>query len=232
MYQAVQYSRPIDRLTVIAGCPRKAACLYCTSVVLVAHGAVGVGEGDRRQCQCMSSSPPAKRKKQHVDSKFQSDWSRFQMAPSKKGAKFAFCTICKVDVAIGGGGVHEVKRHCETVKHKRLLEDVNTQPSISSVMARASKDAMSEKVMKSELYFARFVAEHNLSFATVDHFTKVMFPDSKVADSFSCSRTKTTALVTHALAPSADDAVISACRKQKFSILCDGGNDNKTLASW
>ena len=25
---------------------------------------------------------------------------------------------------------------------------------------------------------------------------------------------------------SADDAVISACRKQKFSILCDGGNDN------
>ena len=53
-----------------------------------------------------------------------------------------------------------------------------------------------------------------------------MFPDSKVAESFSCARTKTTALVTHALAPSADDAVISACRKQKFSILCDGGNDN------
>ena len=68
------------------------------------------------------------------------------------------------------------------MKHKRLLEDVNTRPSISSVMARASKDAMSEKVMKSELYFARFVAEHNLSFATADHFTKlckVMFPDSE-----------------------------------------------------
>ena len=94
----------------------------------------------------MLSSPPAKRR--HVGSKFQSDWSRFRMAPSKEGAKFALCTICKVDVAIGGGGVHEVKRHCETVKHKRLLEDVNTQPSIFSVMARASKDAMSEKVMK------------------------------------------------------------------------------------
>ena len=34
------------------------------------------------------------------------------------------------------------------------------------------------------------------------------------------------ALVTHALAPSADDAVISACRKQKFSILCDYKNNN------
>ena len=146
------------------------------------------------------SSPPAKRKK-HVDSKFQSEWSRFRMAPSKKGAKFAFCVVCNVDIAIGGGGVHEVKRHCETVKHKRLLEGVNAQPSISSIIATASKDAMSEKVMKSELYFTRFVAEHNMSFATADHFSKlckVMFPDSKVAESFSCGRTKTTALVTHA----------------------------------
>ena len=54
------------------------------------------------------SSPPAKRKK-HVDSKFQSEWSRFQMAPSKKWAKFAFCVVCNVDIAIGGGGVHEVQ---------------------------------------------------------------------------------------------------------------------------
>ena len=53
-------------------------------------------------------SPPAKRNK-HVDSKFQSEWSiiiLFRMAPSKKGAKFAFCVVCNVDIAIGGGGVH------------------------------------------------------------------------------------------------------------------------------
>ena len=128
-----------------------------------------------------------------------------------------------VDIAIGD--VHEVKRHCETMKHKRLHEGMNAQPIIS-VIATASKDAMSDKVMKLELYFARFIAEQ-MSFATADHFSKlckVMFPDSKVAESFSCGRRKTTALVTHALAPSADDAVISACRKRKFSMLCDGGN--------
>ena len=135
--------------------------------------------------------------------------------------------MCNVDIAIGDGGVHEVKRHCETMKHKRLLEGVNAEPSISSVIAIASKDAMSEKVMKSELYFARFVAEHNMSFATADHFSKlckIMFPDSKVAESFSCGRRKTTALVTHALAHSADDAVISACRNGSFRSFCDGGN--------
>ena len=77
--------------------------------------------------------------------------------------------MCNVDIAIGGGGVQEVKRHCETMKHKRLIEGVNAQPSISAVIATTSKDAMSDKVMKSELYFVRFVAEH-VSFATADHF--------------------------------------------------------------
>lgn len=82
---------------------------------------------------------------------------------------------------------------------------------------------------KSEIYFARFVAEHNLSFASADHFTKLckfMFPDSKIADAFSCARTKMTALITHALGPAAENAVVTACRTQPFTILCDGGNDN------
>ena len=89
------------------------------------------------------SSPPAKRKKL-VDSKFQSEWSRFRMARSKKGVKFVFCVVCNVDIAIGGGGAHEVKRHCETVKHKRLLEGVNAQPSISSVIVTASRRDVGE----------------------------------------------------------------------------------------
>ena len=53
-----------------------------------------------------------------------------------------------------------------------------------------------------------------------------MFPDSKVAAEFSCARTKTTALVTHALAPEVNEPVIKACREKSFTILCDGGNDN------
>ena len=177
----------------------------------------------------MSSLAPSAKRKKHVDSKYQSEWSRYQMSPSKKGVSFAFCTVCGVDFCIGGGGVHEVKRQCESAKHKRYLEGVSSQSSISSVMAKASRDSKSEKVMKSELHFAHFVAEHNLSFATAEHFTKlckVMFPDSKIAESFSCARTKTKALITHALAPSAEEAVVSACQRQLFSILCDGGNDN------
>ena len=57
------------------------------------------------------------------------------------------------------------------------------------------KDGLADQVMASEIYFATFVAEHNIPFLQADHFTKLcksMFPDSKIAQQFACSRTKTT----------------------------------------
>ena len=82
--------------------------------------------------------------------------------------------------------------------------------------------------MTAELFFTSFLVEHNLSFATADHFSKLckaMFPDSQIAQRYSCGRTKTTAIVCHALAPAANSLVTEACVKGPFSILCDGGND-------
>ena len=55
------------------------------------------------------------------------------MAPSRKGAAtFAFCTVCNVDFSVAGGGVHEVKRHCSSAKHKSFLDGVLAQPCCSS----------------------------------------------------------------------------------------------------
>ena len=39
-------------------------------------------------------------------------------------------------------------------------------------------------------------------------------------------RTKTAALITHALAPAIDRPLVKACQEQPFTLLCDGGNDN------
>ena len=52
-----------------------------------------------------------------------------------------------------------------------------------------------------------------------------MFPDSQIAQVYSCARTKTTAIITHALAPAMRDVVDKACSSAAFTILCDGGND-------
>ena len=88
---------------------------------------------------------------------------------------------------------------------------------------------LKEQVCRAELCFARFVTEHNLPFAVADHFNSlcsVMFPDSKIAAEFACARTKTAALITHALAPAANEPIINALLTQPFTIRCDGGNDN------
>lgn len=148
-----------------------------------------------------------------------STWLLIKKALHSRFARYATLMFRSVaEESMRSSGTAIVQRMC-------LLETV---PSLESDLSWPWCQSQ-RKVLKSELYFARFVAEHNLPFATANHFTrlvKVMFPDSKVADSFSCTRTKTAAFITHALAPSLEEAVISACQKQPFSILCDGGNDN------
>ncbi len=52
-----------------------------------------------------------------------------------------------------------------------------------------------------------------------------MFPDSKIAAGYSSGRTKTTAIVKYALAPTLNDDVIKSCCTGPFTLLCDGGND-------
>ena len=82
--------------------------------------------------------------------------------------------------------------------------------------------------MTAELYFTSFIVKHNLPMASAEHFSKLcknMFPDSKIAAQYSSALTKTTALVTHAMAPAADDTVTNVCACQPFSIMCDGGNN-------
>ena len=174
----------------------------------------------------MSVYPPPK-KPRHTESKWQASWGKYRLKPSQKGATYAHCTVCNCDFSICGGGVHEVKRHCSSAKHTELLKDIETQPSITSAFS-SSKPSLQEPVMTAELFFTSFLVEHNLSFATADHFSKLckaMFPDSQIAQRYSCGRTKTTAIVCHALAPAANSLVTEACVKGPFSILCDGGND-------
>ena len=63
---------------------------------------------------------------------------------------------------------------------------------------------VSESAIKAEALRAMFVAKHNIPFLASDHANKLfpkMFPDSELAKQFSCGRTKTTAIVTQALAP-------------------------------
>ncbi|CAG2208435.1 unnamed protein product [Mytilus edulis] len=59
-----------------------------------------------------------------------------------------------------------------------------------------------------------------------------MFPDSPTAQKFACRRTKTTHIVTQALAPHWDNKVTDMCKEEKFAVMIDESNDkgdNKKL---
>ena len=172
-------------------------------------------------------SPPRKKvKRHHVDSKYQPEWSRkYRMRRSGRGETYAYCTVCNVDFSVAGGGVFQVKRHCQSKKHSNRIKELNDHPKIDSLVTQGTHD----QVTCAELYFATFIAEHNLPFSVADHFNRlcsVMFPDSRIAAEFACARTKATALITHALAPAVNEPLVKACQEQPFTILCDGGNDN------
>ena len=129
-----------------------------------------------------------------------------------------------MDFSVAGGGVHQVKRHCHSKKHTDRMKELQRQPTLqTSLMNHRAAKHFHDEVSCADIYFARFVTEHNLPFAVADHFNKVcslMFPDSKIAAKFACARTKTAALVTHALAPAVNEPVFKACQEQPFTILC------------
>ena len=192
------------------------------------------GASDSDTSPSPSESPQTKRKKRqrHTDSKYQHELSiKYRgIKPSKKGSTYAFCSLCDVDISITGGGVHQIKRHCANKKHCSRVQEVSSQPTISTAeCSQAEATKLSDQVCCAELCFARFVVEHNMPFAVADHFNclvPVMFPDSKIAAEFACARTKIAALITHALAPAANEPVLTALLTQPFTILCNGGNDN------
>ena len=52
-----------------------------------------------------------------------------------------------------------------------------------------------------------------------------MFPESNVAEGFSCGKSKTTAIVKFALKPILNGDVIKECQTSPFTLLCHEGND-------
>ena len=161
------------------------------------------------------------------DCKYQQEWQSHGIIASPRGPNYARCKSCSVDINISHGGLNDVKKHLATNKHQELSKATEMSGNLRELF-RHSQSPIEEAVTRAEVLFAVFVAEHNLSFSTTNHFTHLtsaMFPDSKVAQAFQSARTKTTCIVKGALHPHFMQAVIDRCKNGPFSILCDEGND-------
>lgn len=121
---------------------------------------------------------PSKRPKR--DCKYQRDWQRHGILSSKKGKNFATCKTCNVDINGSHGGLSDVRKHLATLKHQQLAKAAGGSEDLRYFMLQSP---IEDAVTRSEVLFSNFIAEHNLSFSTANHFshlTHVMFPDSSI----------------------------------------------------
>ena len=68
---------------------------------------------------------PLKRAKREC--KYQSEWHKNGVLPSRKGSTFALCESCGIDIKIGHGGLNDIKKHISTAKLRKCLKQLVAQ---------------------------------------------------------------------------------------------------------
>ena len=81
---------------------------------------------------CNSSGPVAKKPKR--PSKWQPEWARYNMSASTRGSTYVYCKVCATDFSVAGRGVHEVKHHLDTKKHKENAKGMTNQLTLTSTI--------------------------------------------------------------------------------------------------
>ena len=79
------------------------------------------------------------------------------MTASRKGSTYVHCKVCAADFCVAGGGVHEVKRHIDTKKHKENAKGMRNQRTLANTMLK-SKNSLEDDITAAELYFTTFIA--------------------------------------------------------------------------
>ena len=102
--------------------------------------------------------------------------------PLLVGDTFAHCSLCSSDFGISHGGRNDVTTHVRGKHHREMEMSASSSQSVRSFF----RPEVQKSVNEAEARWSLFVVNHNLSFQTSDHATKlfkVMFPDSSIAKS-------------------------------------------------
>ena len=171
--------------------------------------------------------PKSKRKKycQTYRKKWEDEVS--WLSHSRKGDCYGYCKICNKDLSCTEGGLKDIKRHGSTESHIGLAKSNVGQQTLSKTWSKGS--ALSTQAARAEAVLCNMLVEHNLPFLLMDHLPGLLshaFPDSKIAKEVKCARTKSTAIVKHAIAPANHKTMISKVTlSPAFSLLMDESTD-------
>ena len=161
---------------------------------------------------------------------YKAEWGKeFPIRPVANDKHKFHCIPCGKNLSCHHQGLADVKVHCGRDAHKKNLATLKKQKTLHCFAPNRNEDTtFSRKVTKAEVMVTNFLVQHNLPIATADHLGplfKEIFPDSSIASSYSCGRTKSSAILNEALAPQCHKYVVEHCKTHPYSVGTDGSND-------
>ena len=149
-----------------------------------------------------------------------------------KGGNLCSLQHLQYNFSIGHGGENDIKRHVALNKHVQTVAALKSTQNVSKFFAGSSSSCTEDKIIKAELLFTGFLCEHNLPISTADHSGKLfkrMFPDSKIAQRYASDRTKTTHILSGAVAKESVGKLKALLNEPSlnkwFGIATDGSSD-------
>ena len=145
----------------------------------------------------------------------------------------AYCKVCNIKFSIAYLGKKAVIKHCLSITHSNEVhlnsDDIELPSFTDDQHQNQVNDTLDEKICKAETLWCIATAEHNISFATNDHLTKLfpkMFPDDPVASGFKCGKTKSTYITKHGIAVTNLENLQEKLKDKVFSLMIDESNKN------
>lgn len=173
----------------------------------------------------------------HKKQKFRKEWLSINifknwLQPVINNPLKAYCCYCKVEFVTE---LTTVKKHALSTKHKTNAISVTNQKSVASFFENPNNiktKKTADAIKSAEIKICGFLSEHNISFNTVDHLSKLMkdlFPKSEVAQGIKLGRTKATCVVKNVIGKIHKEDMVNNLKSIPFSVIIDESTDVGTL---
>jgi hypothetical protein len=140
---------------------------------------------------------------------------------------YGHCKLCRVDFAIDGTGISQVKSHSKSDKHKKNVRDTfGSQTRIGDDTDKTPVFVLPAKDLgtKCEIIWLFKMIQSNMPFVAADgmHETFVaMFPDSEIAKQYEMQRSKASYVIRFGLGPHLQEELDADIGDTYFSISFD-----------
>lgn len=137
----------------------------------------------------------------------------------------AKCRTCNVII---NAELTVIKNHMTSKLHESRIKPLDTQPTISQYVKTREPSTTDKAARSLEIKLCGFVAEHNISFTTLNHLTTLLkssVTDSDIIKNMQLKSTKGTAIIKNVIAPSEKEQLQKKLQTSLFSVLIDESTD-------